>query len=62
MRCLNENCLLNENHLCGSVFVSKGNASCEGRHKVQPKHHFKPNFNYKMVETQRNVRKLKVYI
>ena len=37
MKCLNENCLLNENKKCGSPMVDDERFTCEGKHKVQKK-------------------------
>ena len=37
MKCLNENCLLNENKKCGSPMLKDERFTCEGKHKVQKK-------------------------
>ncbi len=37
MKCLNENCLLNEKHKCGSPMVDDERFTCEGKDKVQNK-------------------------
>lgn len=61
MKCLNENCPLCRNHKCLSDFVSMGKASCVSSYKVTVKQQFKPKFNYRFLESEKDVRVLKVY-
>ena len=37
MKCLNENCLLNEKHKCGSPMLKDERFTCESKEKVQKK-------------------------